>query len=215
MSFEDIIGFLFILFVFVLGPIIEAARRKQQQKQPPPPQRERPQSMSRPLPRSRTEELPARTEYQRPRPVEESEPAATMVPEDLWAVLTGQPLPAPPKPRPTPPPTKWEEPADLDFEDLEGEQDIAREDVTVEVRRSRVEEAVSLEELPRRELPTVVSMETDVPDTRTRHAAFHKKFQPLGPAPPLPSAARLIMNARDLRRAILYQTILGPPKGLE
>jgi hypothetical protein len=215
---EDFLGLIFLVIVFVLGPILEQIRRKQgppQQRRPlprPPGEEWRP-----PLPsqkqeqQSRTEEVRASTEYQQARSREESESAATMVPEDLWAVLTGQPLPPRQQPRPLPAPEEESE-----LESLEGEERIPRED-TVEIRRRPFEESFTLEEAPRREYPVVVSMEEELPDARTRHAAFHQRFQPAPPlaAPRVTRAARYLQKPSDLRLAMIYKMILGPPKALE
>jgi hypothetical protein len=216
---EDLLGLLFVFIFFILGPLIEHLRKKQQ-----PPQNRRPTPQQRPpTTASRTEEarsLPQSTDLrtgsprppQRPRAEEmaEAESATTMLPDELWAVLTGQPVP---QRRPAPLP-----PGDLDVEEFDVERETSTEDVSVEVRRNRTEEAVSLEATPRRYDPVVVSMEENVPDTKTRHAAFHQKIQqaPVAKVKRAPSPASLVLSdVADLRKAFLLQAILGRPKGLE
>ncbi len=218
---EDLFPIL-LFVIFVLGPIIEALKKKGQRPEPPertrtqprPPQQQRlPQSRA-PQPTSRTEEVSSR-----PR-AEES--AATMVPDDLWEILTGQkrppvlttPPPAPPERKP-----HWDVVYDPEADDdEEGAAEVAgREDVNVEVRRSRVE-AQSLESLERHHpAPVIISLEDNIPGGKARHAAFHQKIGTPVPIVNRPARhARLGLNSQaELRRAFLLKEVLGPPKGLE
>jgi hypothetical protein len=154
------------------------------------------------------------------RPREEK--AATMVPDDLWEILTGQK--APPvltTPQPAPPverkPQPWDVVYDPDEEEEEAdEESLVVEDVNVETRRARVE-AQSLETLERHPQPVVISLEDNLPTLAQRHEAFHKKI-----ATPVPAAAitpkrpRLsFTNRSELQRAFLMQEVLGKPKGLD
>ncbi|MGH7459180.1 MAG: hypothetical protein ACREMA_04370 [Longimicrobiales bacterium] len=198
---DDLFGFIIFALVFVLGPIIEQIRRKQQR---PPPQQQPPAEMRPPTTQQRAQlpTPPARRQT-------EDASAATMLPDELWEVLTGQPRPRPaPQPAPAP---------DVESEETPDDEEFVREDVDVDRRWRTFEEADSLEELPRREEPIVVSMET-VPEPRARHVAFHQKVQHTV-APVVSSERRLrrpVLVGRDqLRNAVLLQTILGKPKALE
>src|SRR5688572_62219 len=206
---EDFIGAILVFIVFVLGPILEQMRKKGQRRPPGPP----PQQQRRPLPRppesaripQQSREAPSRVATAEPveaRPTEVS--AAEMLPDELWEILTGQPKPRPQAPRPPAPDVEDEETAD--------EELVAAEDVNVETRRTRFEEAVSIEAPPPRDYPVVVSME-EVPDPRKRHEAFHEKILQTSIAPPARIAsARYFSTPADLRRAIIMQVVLGPPK---
>ena len=208
---EDFIGAILVFIVFVLGPILEQMRKKGQRRPPGPP----PQQQRRPLPRPESSRVPesARDLPVRVPPAEPVEArsqevsAAEMLPDELWEILTGQPKPRPATPRPPAPDVEDEETAD--------EELLTAEDVNVETRRTRFEEAASVEAPPPREYPVVVSME-EVPDPRKRHAAFHEKIlQTSIAAPARIASARYFSTPADLRRAVIMQVILGPPKALE
>jgi len=199
---EDLLGFLFFLFVFVIGPILGQKRKGQQQA---PQQRPRQAPPAPPVP-SRTEELPRQQAPQS---------AAEMLPDELWEILTGQKRPAPV----AVPPTRYEE------------EEPDEEDEFVEVRTEEVRRPVeviaaeerSLETYERHEAPVVVSMETLPPPPRVRHEEFHRRIaaaeQVTAQASPagLTAAARLAAIAQRgrLRDVMAIQEILGPPKGLE
>jgi hypothetical protein len=204
---DDIVGALFIFIIFILGPILEQMRKKQQG--PRPPQR---RPLPGPPPPQRTPQQQSRTEtvtqVKQPVPQQRTEQtAADMLPDDLWEILTGQP-----KPRPTPAPPA----PDVEDEEIGDEEAIVLEDVSVETttRRGRFEEAMSLETIPRREDPVVVSMET-VPDPRKRHAAFHDKIEHASPAAAVTGASRYFRTREEMRTGLIMQIILGPPKALE
>src|SRR5687767_541533 len=94
-----------MFLIFVLGPIIEGLRRKKQPPPPPPPRRHVPPPAPTQPQRSRMEEMSSRPRAE--------ENASTMVPDDLWEILTGQkrvPLP-PTAPAPTPDPTTAKKPS--------------------------------------------------------------------------------------------------------
>jgi hypothetical protein len=201
---EDFLGFIIFFVIFVLAPILDQARRKKQQT----PQRQRPAPPAR-IPEHRPTPVPRSQQ-----PTERSEvgdvSAATMLPDELWEVLTGQPRPrSAPQPVPAP---------DVELEEVDEEEARVREDVEVEARRAR-EEAVSLEEIPRIEAPVVVSMETLPPEPRARHAAFHERLRSVAAPMPVARSARrtrpLLRGRENLRNAVLYQAVLGPPKALE
>ena len=209
---------LFLFFIFVLGPILEQLKkkeqeRKRQQQMPPEP---RPPVA---LPRSSTEKISTK-----PR-----DAASGMVPDDLWAVLTGEVRPAPQAPLPAPTSSK-QRPWDVVYippEETDDEEELAGEDVNVEVRRSSREavrrehaarhkpvEALSLEVTT----PNIISLETPVPSAAVRHSAFHQKVDrtvKAAPAPPPRRSALALSTRAELQRAFIQQEILGKPRGLE
>lgn len=101
---------------------------------------------------------------------------------------------------------------------LEVEPEIEQREVVVE---AEVEEVARLDAVGR-ELPRVVSLErpaqpTVVPDTEVRHTRFHDEdieaFEQTA-IEHLPSRAKVLLNPRSLREAILLREILGTPKGM-
>ena len=213
---EDLFPLLMFL-IFILGPIFEGiARSKKKGQQPPPPQRRVPPPQS-----SRTEEIGTRSRVE--------EDASTMVPDELWEILTGQKRPPVQQPTPVPPSPldtraekrpSWDVVYDPELEeDEEAEVEVvAVEDVNVETRRARVE-AQSLETLERHSVPVVVSLEDNIPTTAVRHAAFHDKVMAAQAVPVVEVRRRRTMldlsNRSDLQRAFLLVEVLGKPKGLE
>ena len=208
---------LLMFLIFVLGPILEGLKRKNKQPPPPPTQRRVP-------PRAPQQQLPtqpSRTEEVANRPREET--AATMVPDDLWEILTGQkrppvlttPQPAPPVEAKRP---AWDVVDDPDEEEEEvDEEALIREDVNIEQRRTR-REAVTLETMERHPAPVIISLEENIPTVAQRHAAFHERVtaKPVEPALPVRRKRRLDLGSRsELQRAFLLQEVLGRPKGLE
>jgi hypothetical protein len=204
---------LLMFLIFVLGPILEGLKRKNKRPPPPPPQRRVPPPAAPPQ-RSRTEEVST------PRG---DENASTMVPDDLWEILTGQKrMPAPTAPAPTPQAERrpgWDVVYDAELEeDEEAEEErVAIEDVNVEARRARVE-AQSLETISRHPEPVIVSLEENVPTTAQRHADFHQRIIA---APPVVEVAPRrkplfdLTNRSELQRAFLLQEVFGKPKGLK
>jgi len=199
---EDLLGFLFFLFVFIIGPILGQKRKGQQQA---PQQRPRQAPPAPPVP-SRTEELPRQQAPQS---------AAEMLPDELWEILTGQKRPAP---IPVPPTRYEEEEPDEEAEFVEVRTEEIRRPVEVIAAEER-----SLETYEPREVPVVVSMETLPPSPRVRHEEFHRRIATAEPAPVQAqpagrtAAARLTAIAQRgrLRDVIALQEILGRPKGLE
>jgi len=211
---EDFFQILFFVLVFVIGPLLQSRKQKNQKQAPPRPQQRPGQVQSRTQPAdvrtSASGPADSRTrESEAPSRMEEERSAATMVPEDLWAVLTGQ-VPAP-KPVPQPAPEPWYE-EDEDEDLVEAEP--ASFDADVEPWRPAREEAVSLEKEPKREPTYVVSMETLSLPPRERHAAFHEKIAAPVRAEPQPVRKRQIAGV-NLRDAFVIQTVLGRPKALE
>jgi hypothetical protein len=206
----------FLLLVFVLGPILEQMKKKEQEKkrqqQLPP---ERPVA----LPRSSTEEISSK-----PR-----DSAAGMVPDDLWAVLTGEQRPAAQVPAPLPETTK-QRPWDVVYippEDTDNEEDVSAEDVNVEVRRSS-RDAVQREHAARHKpvealslevtTPHIISLETPLPSAAARHTAFHQKIDrktDVISARPTRKEVLALATRAELKRAFVLQEILGKPRGLE
>lgn len=206
----------FLLLVFVLGPILEQMKKKEQEKKR---QQRLPPEPPVALPRSATEEISSK-----PR-----DSAAGMVPDDLWAVLTGEQRPAPQVPEPLPAPAK-QRPWDVVYippEETDNEEDLGTEDVNVEVRRSsrdavqrehaarhRPVEAISLEVTT----PHIVSLETPLPSASARHTAFHQRVDkmvtPVAAAPSRKSVLGVATRS-ELKRAFVLQEILGKPRGLE
>ncbi len=212
---EDLFPIL-LFIIFVIGPLLEALKKKH--KPPPPPPRQqrtppRPQQQRLPESASRTEEVTTRPRSE--------ESAATMVPDDLWEILTGQ---ARPPVLTTPPEAPERKPhwdvvydPEAEAEDVEPET-AGREDVNVEVRRARVE-AQSLETLERHPEPVIISLEENLPTAAQRHAAFHEKVAASRLRDPVaaPRWKPLLVpgDIKELRRAFLLKEILGKPKGLE
>jgi hypothetical protein len=198
---EDFLGFIVLFVIFVLGPIIEQARRKQR----PPAQRRRPgmtpPAEARPGP-------PARTEPPVPRSETEDASATTMLPDELWEILTGQPRPKP-EPQRVPAP-------DVEIEDVDLEETATREDRRFESLPARTAPTLP-EVIVRNEPPVVVSMETMPIDAQTRHREFHEKLERTTTVVQAISTQvhPRLTRRQDLRDAIMIQAILGPPKALE
>ena len=204
-----------LIIVFIVAPLIERllkAGRDAQQPDDPPQQRMPPQ-------RPPQHRIPQRTEPQVPAPAQrEDEAAAAMLPDDLWEILTGE--------RRTPAPAHVPQPDD-DADEYEDEEMFSLEDEAIEEYASgdmlpAPAEPVSLETyvrpLPEREAPRVVSLEQLEFDDRKRHDEFHDRLDNLRPAArvrrPAPNSYRFTTD-EDLRRAIIMNEILGPPKGLQ
>lgn len=198
---EDLFPLLMVI-IFIIAPILEGLRNKNKPKQPPRAQHRRvPPRVQQRLPQA-----PSRIEESRTKPRAE-ESAATMVPDDLWEVITGQ--------KRTPAPIQYE--PDFDEEAFEVAPEVLpTEDVNVEVRRGRVE-AQSLETISRHEVPIVISLEENLPTAAERHAAFHQKISAPVPIVERPKAHHLLglTNRSEIQRAFLLQEVLGKPKGLE
>ncbi|MGQ0561236.1 MAG: hypothetical protein ACT443_05105 [Gemmatimonadota bacterium] len=203
---------LLLFLIFVLGPIFEQLKKKNQKPQPP----HRPAPRQRPIERS-SAEVPAQ-----PR-----EAAATMIPEDLWKVLTGEARP-PVAGRTPDAPAPKQRPWDVVYippEETEDEEESSREDTEVEVRRTRREE-VAREHAARHAAgsegkslevpePNIISLEVPLPSARARHQAFHKKIDAPVPAPPRRKSKLGLTNREELQRAFVLQEIFGRPRGLE
>ena len=203
-----------LLFVvlFLLVPLFEGIMKKKRQNQEPP------------LP----EEPKPDHEADRPaaarQPVDDG-PASEMLPDDLWAVLTGEQrerapvevadreVPAreedgaPWSDRPA-----WGTDSRSDAEPEPGEvgwHEIGEEEAAVR-------EPVSLEY----EGPEAYTLETPPPPPEARHAAFHRRLtETAEPRKPVVRRSRNLVRELQtrggLRQGILLSEILAPPKGLE
>jgi hypothetical protein len=152
--------------------------------------------------------------------------AADMLPEDLWAVLTGEKrerkggvatAEAEPSTDADRDGTPWSdaaEPAPGPADDWPWRsaetQDAEREPVSLEYRGP---EAYSLEDLD----IEPVSLERPLPTPEERHRAFHARVD--APQPqrvhrrgPL---SRALSDAGRVRQAVVLAEVLGPPRGLE
>lgn len=137
--------------------------------------------------------------------------AAVLIPDDLWEILTGEQRPSEPAPIPEEY-DEWEpEPSDDGVPDWRS----ATEEELVLAGRPPIEEAQTLETIPSRELPRVVSLETPPLPPRERHEAFHRKIDALREAEASSRHSRRAPNRARLRQAIVLREVLGPPKGLE
>jgi hypothetical protein len=237
------VEFLSLLILFYVISVILDRVRKAQGPQAPP----RPGAPGRPVPQQRREPGPAqaggpaRSGTARPGP-EADEPAAGMVPEDLWAILTGQrppparPRPSPepeaatesrmdaPAPRPSPPPRTAATPAPARPSPRRWDTERTVRDVQGEIdrtlrRRQKVADRRLQVSRPERR---VVSLTAEPPSDEERHAAFHAKIDAPRPAPMAPVRSRDVGVPRldlegpaALRRAVVLREVLGPPRALE
>lgn len=223
------------LLIFLLLPLMEGLLRKKKsgerrsgQIEPEPPRRpggERPEGAGHPrdLEPGRWAEGPERSgtaSMEAPAPGgaerpwwEEPEPAGAptashdvTVPDDVWELLTGQRTAAP-----------WE----LE----EAEEGVTLEALEEETELSAWEEGLSRTAESRdhvvHEPPRVVSLETPLDAPAERQAAFHRRLEGAQPAVPglrrRPDAAAALglHGAGALRRAIMLNEVLGPPRGLD
>jgi hypothetical protein len=210
---------LLLFVIFILAPLIEQLRKRGQPPPPPPPTR-------RPLPqrpeqRSETEEVSS----------QRAEPASTMIPDELWQILTGeQRVPELPQPQQPPPQSQQPAPAkpswDVSYVPPEAEEDEESrvgETLNAQVERMRREE-VALQQSRRRpvaatleEVPVIVSLEKEPLAQEARHTAFHDKMMKREqPTPVRRRKSFLALNSREeLQRAFVLREVLGKPRGLE
>jgi len=233
-------GGLFLVFV-IIALIARAIEAMTKGRSGPPPGQPRPRP--RPVPRAehdeswRTRTLP---QGRTPAPSDEVPPdatedaAAAMIPDDLWEILTGRPKPRP-QHVPAPQPSSHYEPyvdveADVD-EELAAYDRVPDEVAEYERRRRAEEERRKRErrELTERRLrerdiysaakaPKVYSLEQPLPPAVRRHAEFHAKIDDTPEVKPLQRRRRArgwLIRGGDLKRAVVLQEVLGPPKGLE
>jgi hypothetical protein len=224
----DFAELLVLLFFFLVLPILEQVKRRQSGgKRPGGPQEP---GRGRGGPPAR-EEGPDRAREPA------ADPASEMVPDDLWAILTGE--------RRAPAPTR-PEPAEADEPEWAGAGPVAEEDESAWVSSPPVEvgsdrdpstraparwdlddeieptppvsleyrgpEAYSLESLDQE----AVSLERPIPSPGARHRAFHARYDRPAVSRPRPRSAigRALGNRPSVRQAIVLSEVLGPPKGL-
>ena len=197
----DLFELLFIA-LFILFPILEQVFRKKREEggEAPGPDELEPGADGR-EPASLEGRPPWETESQR-----ESEPAAGMVPDDLWAILTGE-APAPSR---TPAPTRTEESPWSDPESDGSYDDVGAAPDPVP---AGLPEAYSLEPVD----IEAVSLEADVPTSEARHRRFHEIIDREPPAVPRRRSAvgRALRSPAGVRQAFVMSEVLGRPKGLE
>lgn len=231
---DDLFTF-FLIFIFFVLPVLERVLKGK--KKPPPgtgPPRQR--TEARPVPERRP--LPApepHSEWKQPEPVEEESTAEELIPDDLWAILTGERRPSPPPaPRlptpppqrpapaarraPPPPPVRSPEPTAARRVD-----EFDRVQRRTEAVRHRESEA-ALDALLRErrrigdEGTSVVSLEGEPLPEGPRHVRFHDRLDALA-APPTgyrkPTVLPSLRDSMELRRAIVVKEVLGKPKGLQ
>lgn len=203
-----------ILFIamFILLPIMEQVlkRRRGSEEEPGPVDMEPPPG-----------------EIDAPSSDREPVQASEMVPDDLWAVLTGEQRPQRPEGGPV------DEQDDEGWGAFEGFGDDARRDNARESAEAwsetgrdwssepDPEEAYSLERLDLEpvayESEAFEPMERTVPSAEARHRAFHEKIDRT--APPKrrrrSTVGRALSRPETLRHAIILSDVLGSPKGLD
>ena len=158
-----------------------------------------------------------------------------MIPDDLWEILTGRPKPqqSRPVPQQTPAPVSMQEYDEAGPDEEIGAYDVIVDEVAEYEQRRRAEEerrARKKRELRERRLrerdmytadkaPKVYSLEKPLPPAVARHAAFHAKIDETPVVDRRHEARRSarewLFTGDDMKRAIVLQEVLGPPKGLE
>lgn len=153
-----------------------------------------------------------------------SEPAAEMLPDDLWEMLTGEKRERTPVATESPPETDVEawttEPAwspEYEERTVEGPTDWRRPLPAAEADWSPLEPE-SLEVIG----PEAYSLEQPLPPPEIRHARFHDKIEQGEITGDQPSRRRgrssLVQTLRSrsgMRDAVILAEILGRPKGME
>ncbi len=212
-----------LLLIFILFPLLQAILGKGQKTGPPKrPGSPRPGVGDRTGGAEEPEDLRA-SQANRDGPTS----AADMIPEDLWAILTGEPRPGTRR-SPSTPPSPWSDepdprPASAGPEPwLEAPAaEPARPDTSWSDALDRDEyrsrpappEPVSLEYVG----PEAITLETLPPEPEIRQAAFHARLHATEPDShsPVHRAAlrRWLRRPGGLRRAVVLAEILGPPRG--
>ena len=220
---------LLIIILFIVAPLLERLLKgaKQPPDQPPPGQRpQRPQRppQQRPLPGPRPgqQRLP-QPQGQRQAPSAEPENAVDILPEDLWAILTGQK----PMPRPTLPEPELEaEPVRVPPRSRPAPLPTTRPERGHSYDEDEIAEPTHLpvphsadDYVPLHEPPKIVSLEQLEFDDEVRHDQFHERLDALpepvkGKRHRRPAAHRFTSDD-DLRHAIIMSEVLGKPRGLE
>ncbi len=214
-----------IILLFIIIPIVQAVSGKGRTgtgpPRPPQTPRSRPSAGTRDSGRGWSGAAPG----QDPGSPAELPSAADMVPDDLWAILTGERRPGargPAAPSPwsgehepgtatSAPGESWgEEVAGVPTPMPPGER---REDELAAPGRGVRGEAISLEYMG----PEAISLETLPAPPEVRQAAFHARLHD-GSHPRLSRHPRGVLRhtlrqPAGLRRAVMLAEILGPPRG--
>jgi hypothetical protein len=228
---DDLFTF-FLIFIFFVLPVLERVLKGK--KKPPPgtsPPRERPEA--RPVPERRPLPEP-RAEWEQPEPVEQESTADELIPDDLWAILTGERRPEPPPTRPAPPPPQRPAPAPrrapppplarkpqpTAARKVDEFDRVQRRTEAVRYRESEAELDALLRSRRRIDepAPMVVSLEGEPLPEGPRHDRFHDRLDKLTAPPTGYRKATVLPSLRDpmeLRRAIILKEVLGKPKGLQ
>ncbi|MEX1184238.1 MAG: hypothetical protein WEF86_13480 [Gemmatimonadota bacterium] len=209
---------LLIIILFVVAPLIEKILRagKQRGDAPPPPA-----PMPRPRPRTEREAGEVARLPTQAGPAEaDRETAAAVLPDDLWEILTGERRTSLPPPTSAPPQT----PPDSEYETEDAEPAFSYDDVVMHEqappRPQPPSRSTSYDDrLIVREPPQIVSLERTSFDDVARHSQFHHRLEALPARERVrrPRRARAVdfVSQADLRRAIITNEVLGPPRGLE
>jgi hypothetical protein len=175
------------------------------------------------------------TQVRLPRPglprAEES--AQILLPDDLWAILTGETRPSAPRPPlPAPdvdPEEEWEAEEFEEYDQLPTSDHGRSPLETVERARAEAHELTTMtgeplelrsregRELVVRKAREIISHDDEIPTDRERHDAFHRRLDATagGAGPSVTVAERHAARRRQLQRAIILREVLGPPRGLE
>jgi hypothetical protein len=200
--------FIVVMLVSTINEVVTKRRKGQSTPGAPP----RPGPGGRTLPRSGTRSTGAGTQPdtadrvpQRPAEDTAQQSAQVLLPDDLWAILTGEHRPAPPMPEPEPEPEVWEPEPELEVWEPEPWE---RPDAQADASRP-----VAAGEWGREDDH---SLEAVVPSDEERHDAFHRRLEATAPATlTAPSRRGRAARRHQLRRAIMLREVLGPPRGLE
>ena len=218
----DLFELLFIA-LFVLIPVLDGILKKG--KRPPPTEEEGAARPAGGLPRGdRGERGPGRDPRGGLGGAAQPGPASDMVPEDLWAILTGERRPSGPATMEAPErdaygERAYEEPTfeEAGFEERSFEE-RSFEEAGFEKDPCSVEpelpgEPVSLEYMG----PEAYSLETPPPPPEVRHAQFHRTLDRLEVAAPKRKRPllRALTRPSGLRDAVILAEVLGPPRGLD
>ena len=230
----DDLFFFFLIFIFFVLPVLERVL-KGKKKPPPGTGPPGPRPPTRPAPQRRPLPMPEpRAEWEQPEPVEEESTADELIPDDLWAILTGERRPSPsPPPRPAPPPQQRPAPAPrrappaplartpepTAARKVDEFDRVQRRTEAVRYRESEAELDALLRSRRRidEQAPVVVSLETEPLAEAPRHDRFHDRLDKLSAPPTGYRKATVLPSLRDpmeLRRAIVLKEVLGKPKGL-
>lgn len=224
-------GGLFLVFIIIalVARAIEAMTKGKGGQQPPLPPQRRPRAGQEQPYGTRPRERPSAADGVPADATEDA--AAAMIPDDLWEILTGRPKPQPSGPQPAPQP-RLPEQTYADAADDVAFDDVLHDRTAEYERQWRVEQAqreLEHEQLMDRRLreqdmhtadkaPIVYSLERPLPPAAVRHATFHEKLE----VPVVqkrrtrrPDARQWLFSGDDMKRAIVLQEVLGPPRGLE